>query len=150
MCRICYSKVLMQTIPNIMSAKIRCWKKWELQLVQLCNCQVKNGKCTDRTYRFLHRTCATHDKSHNSQLKQKTKLTKTQRNIFLVFYQIVGVQQKFNIDYIQLSRLDFIHFILMHSQKSQFQLHAKINSQKYSNPIPSNFESMITHQVPFP
>jgi len=48
-------------------------------------------------------------------------LTKTQRNIFLVFYQTVGVQQKFNIDYIQLSRLDFIHFILMHSQTSQFQ-----------------------------
>jgi len=60
------------------------------------------------------------------------------------------VQQKFNIDYIQLSRLDFIHIILIHSQTSQFQFHAKINSQKYSNPIPSNFESMITHQVSIP
>jgi len=60
------------------------------------------------------------------------------------------VQKKFNIDYIQLSRLDFIHFIHMHSQTSQFQFHAKINSQKYSNPIPRNFESMITHQVQIP
>jgi len=68
----------------------------------------------------------------------------------LVFYQTVGVEHKFNIDYIQLSRLDFIHFILMHSQTSQFQFHAKINSQKYSNPIPSDCESMITHQVPIP
>jgi len=36
----------------------------------------------------------------------------------------------------------------MHSQTSQFQFHAKINLQKYTNAIPSNFESMITHQVP--
>jgi len=51
----------------------------------------------------------------------------------LVFYQTVGVQQKFNIDYIQLSRLDFIPFILIHSQTSQFQFNVKINSQEYSN-----------------
>jgi len=68
----------------------------------------------------------------------------------LVFYQTIGVQQKFNIDYIQFSRLDFIHFILMHSQISQFQFHIKINSQEYSNHIPNDFESMITHQVPIP
>jgi len=49
-----------------------------------------------------------------------------------------------------LSRLDFIHFILMHSQTSQCQFHVKINSQEYSNPIPSDFESMIIHQVPIP
>jgi len=36
----------------------------------------------------------------------------------LVFYQTIGVQQKFNTDYIQLLRLNFIHFILMHSQTS--------------------------------
>jgi len=36
----------------------------------------------------------------------------------------------------------------MHSQTSQFQFHVKINSQEYSNPIPSDFESIITHQVP--
>jgi len=68
----------------------------------------------------------------------------------LVSYQTVGVQQKFNIDYIQLSRLYFIHFILMHSQTSQFQFHVKINSLEYSNPIPSDFEPIITHQVPIP
>jgi len=68
----------------------------------------------------------------------------------LVFHQIVRVQQKFNIDYIQLSRLYFIHFILMHSQTSQFQFHVKINSREYLNPIPSDFESMITHQVLIP
>jgi len=68
----------------------------------------------------------------------------------LVFYRTVGVQQKFNIDYIQLLRLDFIHFILMHSQTSQFQFVVKINSQEYSNSIPNDFESMITHQAPIP
>jgi len=52
--------------------------------------------------------------------------------------------QKFNIDYIQLSKLDFI---LMHSQTSQFQFQVKINSKEYSNHIPSDFKSMITHQV---
>jgi len=51
---------------------------------------------------------------------------------------------------LQLSRLDFIHFILMHSQTFQFQFHVKFNSQEYSNPIPSDFESMKTHQVPIP
>jgi len=62
------------------------------------------------------------------------------------FYQTVDdVQHKFNIQYIQLSRLDFIPFILMHSQTSQFHIQVKINSQDYSNPIPSNFEPMITH-----
>jgi len=49
---------------------------------------------------------------HNSNRQQSSQ--KTQK-LFLVFYQTIGVQQKFNIDYIQLSRLDFIHFILMHS-----------------------------------
>jgi len=65
----------------------------------------------------------------------------------LYFYQTVGVKQKFKIEYIQISRLDFIHFIRMHSQTCQLYFHVKINSQEYSNPIPSDFESMITHQV---
>jgi len=70
------------------------------------------------------------------------------QKLVLVFYQTIGVQQKFNTEFLQLPRLDFIHFILMHSQTSQFQFHVKINSQEYSNPIPSDFEPIITHQVP--
>jgi len=81
---------------------------------------------------------------HNSNRQQSSQNTK---KLFSIFYQIVGVQHKFNIDYILLSRLDCIHFILMHSQTSQFQFQVKINSQEYSNPIPSDFESMITHHV---
>jgi len=65
----------------------------------------------------------------------------------LVFYQTIDVQHKFNIEYLQFSRL---YFILMHSQTSQFQFHVKINSQEYSYPIPSDFEPMITHQSPIP
>jgi len=76
---------------------------------------------------------------HNSKRQQSSQNIK---KLFLVCYQIVGVQHKFNIDYIQLSILDFIHFILMHSQTSQFQFHVKINSQEYSNPILSDYESL--------
>jgi len=83
---------------------------------------------------------------HNSNRQQNSH--KNTKKLFLVFYQTISVQQKFNIDYIQLLRLDFIHFIPMHSQTSQFQFHVKINSQEYSNPISSDSESMITHQVP--
>ena len=101
-------------------------------------------------YRSLHR-----DLCNTWQLSQFTtqinyKAHKNTKKLFLVFYQTVGVQHKFNIDYIQLSILDFIHFIPMHSQTSQFQFYAKINSQKYLNPISSDFESMITHQVSIP
>jgi len=38
----------------------------------------------------------------------------------------------------------------MHSQTSQFHIQVKINSQDYSNPVPRDFEPMITHQVPIP
>jgi len=54
--------------------------------------------------------------------------------------------KKVNIEYLQLSILDFIHFILMHSQTSQIYNHVKVNSQVCSNPILSDFEPLITHQ----
>jgi len=38
----------------------------------------------------------------------------------------------------------------MNSQTSQFHIQVKINSQDYSNPIPSDFELIITYQVPIP
>jgi len=37
----------------------------------------------------------------------------------------------------------------MHIQLSQFRILVKINSQRYSNPIPSDFEPMIIHWVQF-
>jgi len=58
----------------------------------------------------------------------------------LVFYETFGVQ---------FSRLGF-HFILIDSQTSEFHIQVKINSQDYSNHIPSDFEPMITHQVQIP
>jgi len=70
--------------------------------------------------------------------------------LFLVFLSNSWCAIRNLTEYLQLSRLDFIHFILMHSQTSQFQFHVKINSQEYSNPIPRDFEPMITHQVPIP
>jgi len=84
---------------------------------------------------------------HNLNRQQRYKSTK---KLFLLFYQTIDMQQKFNIDYIQLSRIDFIHFILMYSQTSQFKFHVKINLKEYLNLIPSDFEFMITHQVPIP
>jgi len=111
---------------------------------------VHRSHVASNKYRSLYR-----DLCNTWQLSQFTtqidnKAHKNTKKIFFVLYQTVGVQQKFNIDYIQLSILDFIHFILMHSQTSQFQFYAKINSQKYSNPIPSNFKSMVIHQVSIP
>jgi len=112
--------------------------------------QVHRSHVASNKYRSLHRNlCNTWQLSQfTTQIDNKAH--KNTKKLFLIFYQTVGVQHKFNIDYIQLSRLDFIHFILMHSQTSQFQFHAKINTQKYSNPIPSDFESMITHQISIP
>ena len=40
----------------------------------------------------------------------KQQSHKNKNKLFLYFYQIVSVQQKFNIKYLQLSILDFIHF----------------------------------------
>ena len=54
------------------------------------------------------------DLCNNDKDHRNTKKT------FSVFYQTIIVQQKFYIEYLQLSRVDFIHFILMHSQTSQF------------------------------
>ena len=107
--------------------------------------QVHLSHIASNKYCSLHR-----DLCNTCQLSQLTtqldnKVHKNTKKPFLYFYQTVGVEQEFYIDYLQMSRLDFIHFILIHSQTSQFQFHVKINSQEYSNPIPNDFEPMITH-----
>jgi len=133
-----------------------------MSFVMFCNvinviCEDVNGKwqvhqlhVASNKYRSLHKDLCNTWKLSQFTTQIHNKAHKNTKKLFLVFYQTVGVQQKFNIDYIQLSILDFIHIILLHSQTSQFQFHVKINSQEYSNPIPSDFDSMITHQVLIP
>ena len=96
-------------------------------------CQVKNGKCTGRTQQVINivlsiRTCATREKSHNSQLKQTTKLTK-QRNTFWYFIkQLVCNKNLTQIIYNFQDQISFTLFSCIH---------------KYLN---SNFISKSTHK----
>jgi len=74
--------------------------------------QVHRSHVASHKYRSLHR-----DLCNTWQLSQFTtqldnRVHKKTKKLFLVFYQTIGVQQNFNIEYLQLSRLDFIHFTL--------------------------------------
>jgi len=100
-------------------------------------------------YHSFHRDLCNAWQISQLTIQIENKAYKNTKKRFLYFIKQL-VFKKVNIEYLQLSRLDFIHFILMHSQTSQFHIHVKINSQEYSNPIPGDFEAMITHQVPIP
>jgi len=67
--------------------------------------------------------------------------------LFVFLSNMLVCNKKLTYCIYNLSRLDFNHFILLHSKLSQFHIHVKINSQEYSNLIPRAFEPMITHQV---
>jgi len=49
---------------------------------------------------------------HNSNKQQS--LQKHKESFFSILIKQLVCNKKFNIEYLQLSRVDFIHFILMH------------------------------------
>ena len=99
-----YVKVVCQLEINVacLFGKIKCVRDSCETLSD--GCQVKNDKCIGRTQQVINisfslqglvqrmKNLTIH--SNRQQISENTK------KLFLVFYQTVGVQQKFNIDYI--------------------------------------------------
>jgi len=113
--------------------------------------QAHRSHVASNKYRSLHKDFYNtwQISQFTTQIDNKAYKNK-KKTLFGIFIKQFVCNKKFNIEYLQLSRVDFIHFLFMHWQTSHFHIQVKMNSQIYSNPIPSDFEPIITHQVPIP
>lgn len=60
-----------------------------------------------------------------------TKQQNSSKHKNFFFIKQLKCNKKVNIEYVQMSKLHFNHFIFMHSQTLKFRIQVKINSQIY-------------------